>query len=243
MSTADKLRFDHDERQRVYRHVERRGVVTRERLEEQADMDQRALRHHTAILLRDGFLTEDEGGLRIGLSSGDPEQFDGPGVRTTIRPARQEDLGGIVGAIESVVADGTDVEAESVAHVMDYEAVVLRWNELESRMFFVATVDHDVVGWVAVRGNELEKLAHTAELTVGVLEAYRGEGIGTRLLERAIEWAREHGFERLYQSLPVTNTSAIEFLQARDWEVEAVRAGHYRIDGEAVDEVMLAFTT
>jgi hypothetical protein len=39
---------------------------------------------------------------------------------------------------------------------------------------------------------------------------------------------------------PATNEEAIEFLKTRGWETEAVRDGHYRIDDEYVDEVMLA---
>ena len=118
--------------------------------------------------------------------------------------------------------------------------MVLRHNELESRIFFVATVDGEVVGWVHLKHPETEKLSHTAELTLGVTEEYRGRGIGSRLLERGLEWAGEQGFEKIYNSLPATNEAAIEFLAGRGWREEARRADHYRIDGEYVDEVMMA---
>ena len=101
-------------------------------------------------------------------------------------------------------------------------------------MFFVATVDDDVVGWVHIKHPESEKLSHTAELTVGVLEKYRGYGIGSHLLERGVDWGATQGFEKIYNSVPATNDDAIAFLEAHDWEVEAVRADQY------VDETMLA---
>src|SRR6056297_3283365 len=105
-------------------------------------------------------------------------------VEFVVRPARQSDLAGLVGAIRQVADEGTYIEAESVADVVDHEEVLLRHNEIEERMFFVATVGEEVVGWVHLAGSELEKLAHTAKLTVGVIEIYRGHGIGSHLLER-----------------------------------------------------------
>jgi ribosomal protein S18 acetylase RimI-like enzyme len=108
-------------------------------------------------------------------------------------------------------------------------------------MFFVATVDGDVVGWVHLHAPETAKLSHVAQLTAGVLSEYRGRGIGRRLLRRGVEWAKENGFERLYNSVPATNEAGIAFLESQDWEVEAVREGHYKIGGEYVDEVMLAY--
>jgi ribosomal protein S18 acetylase RimI-like enzyme len=132
--------------------------------------------------------------------------------------------------------------ARAVADVVEHEGVLLRHNELESRIFFVATVNDEVVGWVHLKHPEIDKLAHTAELTVGVLEEYRGHGIGSHLLERGLEWAASEGYEKLYNSVPATNESAIAFLEAHDWEVEAVREDHYRIDDRYVDEVMLART-
>jgi len=96
-------------------------------------------------------------------------------------------------------------------------------------MFFVATVGTDVVGWVHVAGSELEKLEHTAELTVGVIETYRGHGIGSHLLERGLAWAGSRGYEKMYNSVPSSNEEAVEFLKTNGWEIEAVREDHYKL--------------
>jgi ribosomal protein S18 acetylase RimI-like enzyme len=44
----------------------------------------------------------------------------------------------------------------------------------------------------------------------------------------------------VYNSLPATNEDAVAFLESHGWTVEAVREDHYEIDGDLVDEVMLA---
>jgi ribosomal protein S18 acetylase RimI-like enzyme len=248
MQVHDQLEFGHDDRRRIYEYVERNGSASTREVRRAVGVDERGMCHHVAILRRDGYLVEEDGELRVPFEEGDREEHTEGDLQFAIRPARQSDLSGLVGAIRRVAEAGRYIVGETVADVVDHEEVLLRHNALESRMFFVATVprgesggpDEEVVGWVHLEVPELDKLGHTAELTMGVLEEYRGNGIGARLLERAAEWAGERGVEKLYQSVPATNDAGVAFLEARGWETEAVRADHYRIDGEHVDEMMLA---
>jgi ribosomal protein S18 acetylase RimI-like enzyme len=240
MELTETLEFDHDDREDIYEYIESHGASRPKQVRKSLNMGERAFGHHAAILKRDGVLEEVDGKLRIAFEAGTEEEFEAEDVEFAIRQAREEDLTGLVGAIRQAIGGGAYVDAETVADVVDSEGVLLRHNELESRIFFVATVDGEVVGWVHLKHPESEKLAHTAELTVGVLEEYRGNNIGSHLLERGLEWAQSEGFERIYNSIPSTNERAIEFLEGRGWEVEAVREGHYKLDGKHIDEVMMA---
>jgi ribosomal protein S18 acetylase RimI-like enzyme len=250
MQVHDDLEFGHDDRRRVYEYVERHGSASREEVRRSLDVEERAMRHHAAILCRDGYLEADGEELRVAFEEGERELHRGGEVTFAIRPARQSDLSGLVGAIRRVAEERTYIVAETVATLVDHQEVLLRHNSIESRMFFVATVDRpgrgtaapeeEVVGWVHLNVPELAKLGHTAELTLGVLEEYRGNGIGSQLLARALQWAEASGLEKLYQSVPSTNEDAVAFLEGRGWEVEAVRTDHYTLDGDYVDEVMLA---
>ncbi|QRV14997.1 GNAT family N-acetyltransferase [Haloterrigena salifodinae] len=240
MVSSQPLEFGHDDRRRIYEYVERHGAVDPDDARSELRIDPSGFRHHVAILKRDGRLEAVDGTLRVVLDAGTEEEYVADDLEFHVRPARQEDLSGIVGAIRQVAEEKTYIEAESVADEIDHEEALLRHNELESRMFFVATVDQDVVGWVHLHAPELEKLSHTAELTVGVLEEYRGHGLGSHLLSRGLEWAGSRGYERVYQSVPSSNDDAVAFLEAHDWEIEAIREDHYKLNGHYVDEVMLA---
>ncbi|WP_458205031.1 GNAT family N-acetyltransferase [Haladaptatus sp. NG-SE-30] len=240
MEFSEKLEFGHEDRKRIYEYVERHGTADADEVQKTLHIDPGGFRHHVAILRRDGYISEDDGVLTVALETGAEEEYDTEDVAFIIRPARQEDLSGIVGAIRQVAEEGTYIVAESVADEIDHQEALLRHNELQSRMFFVATVEDEVVGWVHLNAPELDKLSHTAELTVGVLDEYRNHGIGSHLLERGLEWAGSNGYEKVYQSAPSTNQNAIDFLEAHGWETEAVRADHYKINGDYVDEVMMA---
>lgn len=60
-------------------------------------------------------------------------------VHFTIRQAQEEDLTGLVGAIRRAIGSGEYITAETVAGVVDNEGVLIRHNELESRIFFIRT--------------------------------------------------------------------------------------------------------
>jgi len=242
MELTEPLQFDHTDRRDIYEYVESHGALPAERVRKALQMELRAFGHHVAILQRDGMVRRVEGELRIAYEGSTEESFETDDVAFTIRQARQEDLTGLVGAIRAAIGSGEYVDAETVADVIDREGVLLRHNDVESRIFFVACVEGDVVGWVHIKRPETAKLSHTAELTVGVLVQYRGQGIGAHLLKRGTEWAADQGCEKLYNSVPSTNQDAIDFLEAHGWEVEANREDHYKLDDEYADEVMLART-
>lgn len=240
MELTEPLQFEHADRREIYEYVESHGSVRADTVRQALQMEPRPFGHHVAILQRDGMLERNGDDLRVAYEGSIEESFETEDVEFTIRQARQEDLTGLVGAIRAAIGSGEYVDAETVADVIDNEGVLLRHNEVESRIFFVACVNSDVIGWVHLKHPKTEKLSHTAELTVGVLVQYRGQGIGRELLKRGTEWAADKGYEKLYNSVPSTNQEAIDFLEAHGWEVEAVREDHYKLGESYADEVMLA---
>jgi ribosomal protein S18 acetylase RimI-like enzyme len=234
--------FETKDRERIYEFVEDRGGATHEELVE-ADLltDPDRYRQLVAVMKRDGVLEAVDGELRPAVDAAGTESHVIEGTEVTIRPARQEDISGIIGVLKQVADERRYIVAEDVADQLSGDSALMR-EDLEDQRFFVGTVDDEVVAWCGVEQPSLEKLAHNAELTLGVLEEYRGSGIGSRLMDRGLSWAAESGFHKVYNSVPATNQAGIEFLGDHGWNTEAIRRDHYRIDGEFVDEVMMAVT-
>lgn len=240
MELAQRVSIENRDRKDIYEYVERRGSISAEAVRRELGFDEDAFGHHLAVLRRDGYVRGEEGELEIAFDTDSGVVHKHDGGQFTIRTARQSDLSGLVGTIRQVANEGSYIEAETVADLIDYEEILLRNNSAESRMFFVATVEDQVVGWVHLDLPQTGKLRHTAKLTLGVLDEYRGGGIGTTLLEKGSTWARKSDFEKLYNSVPATNEEARTFLETHGWHTEATREDHYKIDGEYVDEVMMA---
>ncbi|WP_227353654.1 GNAT family N-acetyltransferase [Haladaptatus salinisoli] len=268
MGAPADIEFEDTVHRRIYEQVEQRGAVTVEEARDAVRIDSptgskparsgttepkarippEKFREHVSEMVDAGHLVERDDTLHLALDEGTETYEDGD-LSYRVRPARQSDWEGIETVIREVADEGASISAERVAADIDDEGALLRYNDHRSRMFYVATLDEggdegrddgEVIGWVHVDAPELDKLRHIAELTVGVREPYRERGVGGHLLERAMDWARDAGYRKVYQSVPATNETAIELLEEHDWETEAVRADHYLVDDEFVDEVMTA---
>ncbi|MHC3439587.1 N-acetyltransferase family protein [Natrialbaceae archaeon A-gly3] len=242
MHARDRLTFETEAGKRIYQYVERHGTATRHRVRDEASLPPEEFRSELERLLSKGYLEEDGGTVKLALNVGSVEGYTtDDGLEYTIRPGRHADFEGLVDAIRDVTATGDYVIAETVAEQLLYEDAVNRHNTVESRVFFVATVEEEVVGWAHLDLPQLEKLRETAQLTVGVCEAYRTKGIGSQLMNRALEWARANGYRKVYNSVPSVNDEALAFLDSHGWQTEGIRKDHYTIDEGHVDEVMMSY--
>jgi len=241
MDAIDRPTFASAATRRIYEYVERHETVERHKLRDVVSLPAEEFQDRLEELKTDGYLEEEGGTLRIALEFGAIEKHDLDEFTVTVRPARQQDFDGLIKTIRDVTAEETYVVAETIAEQLLYDDTVSRHNPVESRVFFVATVDGDVVGWTHLDLQQVDPVREVAQQTVGVREAYRGHGIGSTLLQRGIEWAEANGYRKVYNSVPVVNDAALEFLTAHGWNTEAIRKDHYTIDGEYVDEVMMAY--
>jgi len=240
MQSLERPSFRSEAAKHIYQYVERHGTAVRHQARSVLDQPAETFSAELDWLLKKGYLDEDGGTLRVGVNAGSIEEHVSGDRSYTIRPARQEDFEGLLDTIRDVTAEDTYVVAESVAERLLYDEAVTRHNTVESRVFFVATDDGDVIGWAHLDLPQVEKLARAAQLTVGVRSACRREGVGSHLLERAVDWTNANGYQKLYNSVPATNDEALSFLESHGWHTEGIRRDHYTVDDEPVDEVMMA---
>jgi GNAT superfamily N-acetyltransferase len=85
---------------------------------------------------------------------------------------------------------------------------------------FVAETDGYVIGMASV-----QTLVSTAEgASVGLVEdvildqRFRGQGVGTQLLDHLVEWSRLQNFTRLQLLVDRNNQAAVEFYLQQGWQ-------------------------
>ncbi|HYF94677.1 MAG TPA: GNAT family N-acetyltransferase [Symbiobacteriaceae bacterium] len=81
---------------------------------------------------------------------------------------------------------------------------------------------------------------HMACIWIGVLQAYAGRGVGTRLFEALEAWARENGLHRLELTVMAHNAAGVALYRKMGFEIEGARRDSLRVDGAWVDEYAMA---
>ena len=93
-----------------------------------------------------------------------------------------------------------------------------------------------IVGYLWAEKGNLNRIAHTAYIVVGILKEYRGRGIGTELFRRLDLWAEEHGIVRLELTVECPNEAAVHLYQKCGFQIEGIRKKSMLVNGTYVDE-------
>ena len=134
--------------------------------------------------------------------------FHGPG-RMLFSPTPPHD------GIEIALHQGARHDLWSLFELADDSAVAIR------RYIDLGLVHVALTGGVAVGHAQIvPRAARVWELkSLAVRAAYRGRGIGTRLVQRSCAWAAEHGAERLLVATAAADLDNLGFYQRLDFRV------------------------
>jgi ribosomal protein S18 acetylase RimI-like enzyme len=100
--------------------------------------------------------------------------------------------------------------------------------------------DDRVVGWCDLRPKAAAALRHTAVLGMGIVAAYRGQGIGSRLLATALELAAERGIRRSELIVRSDNAPAIGLYRRFGFVAEGTCRNYMCVDGVDYDALLMA---
>jgi ribosomal protein S18 acetylase RimI-like enzyme len=107
---------------------------------------------------------------------------------------------------------------------------------------FVVLADEKVAGWCDVLPNPRRTLyAHCGVLGMGLLPEYRGQGIGRKLMQHAIDAALACGFSRIELTVRETNVNAIALYRSFGFETEGLHRNAVCIEGRYENTLSMAF--
>lgn len=125
--------------------------------------------------------------------------------------------------------DGPTVTADAFAHVDPADVLV-------------AETTDTVVGYLALgHPTPLASNAHVWQVQALAVDPAQGRrGIGRALLRAAVEEATRRGGTRLTLRVLASNPSARALYEAEGFEVEGVLRGEFVLDGNQVDDILMA---
>lgn len=105
---------------------------------------------------------------------------------------------------------------------------------------FVAIVDNQVTAWCDIRREAPAGISHCGTLGMGVLSAYRGQGVGEQLLCTKLNKAKTFGIERVELAVRADNQRAYNLYRKLGFVEEGVKRRSVKIDGVYHDRILMA---
>jgi RimJ/RimL family protein N-acetyltransferase len=106
---------------------------------------------------------------------------------------------------------------------------------------FMALAGDQVVGWADIFPAWAAAVAHTGTLGMGLLPAYRRQGIGGRLLQACLDKAVHKGITRVTLEVRADNSAAIRLYQKAGFQQEALMRRAMRFDGVYFDALQMSW--
>ena len=154
----------------------------------------------------------------------------------TIRPEADADVEAVVDVLAAVAAEGRWIGTEFPFDTAARAVAIRRSLADGDAAGFVADVDGRIIGSI---GLDLEPYG-VVEFGMCLLDGYRGRGIGRRLLEAGIEWARDAGAHKVALQVWPHNDTAIALYRKMGFLEEGRLRRHYRRrNGEQWDAVLM----
>lgn len=110
----------------------------------------------------------------------------------------------------------------------------------DNSLFLVAEHDGVIVGQLTLQGGKRRSVRHTATLGITVAREWRGRGIGRRLIEEAVAWARSSGIlTRIELHVFERNIGAIRLYEQCGFVTEGRRRRAVFRDGQYIDDLVM----
>ncbi|WP_282611104.1 GNAT family N-acetyltransferase [Pelagibius sp. Alg239-R121] len=113
-------------------------------------------------------------------------------------------------------------------------------NNKQGSPHLIASFEGEVVGWCDIRRHHFQSHAHRGTLGIGIIPEFRGNGLGARLIQLAIECATEVGFSRIELDVRADNFRAIALSEKAGFVKEGVLRNAVLVDEEFFDVVAMA---
>ena len=160
-----------------------------------------------------------------------------------VRRAEPGDAGELVALAEAVGGEEGRwmLASERWRSVADERRYLKACRRHPGAAVFVAEDDGRVVARLSLARDPHPASPHVADLGLMVAEGHRRRGVGTRLLEEAVVWARSAGVSKLELHVFPWNAPALGLYESFGFVREGYRMRHYARGGELVDAILMAY--
>ncbi|MGE6488704.1 N-acetyltransferase family protein [Paenisporosarcina sp. NPDC076898] len=151
-----------------------------------------------------------------------------------------EELSKLIGKVESespyMLFEAGEREISSGRQRQRIESI----KQEDKSEIFVAEEDNKLIGYLFAIGGQANRTKYSSYIVIGILNQYRGQGIGTKLFMELEEWALNQKIHRLELTVITKNEVGVGLYKKMGFEIEGIKRDSLYIDGEFVDEYYMS---
>ena len=125
-------------------------------------------------------------------------------------------------------ADGRDITVEKESAILE------NIHNDQHSVFFCAWKGSELVGTANLSGMP-RRMSHRAEIGISVIKAEWNHGVGTRLMEHLIQYAKKNGVELINLEVRSDNTAAIHLYEKFGFKKTGTIPAFFKIGSAYVD--------
>ena len=85
-----------------------------------------------------------------------------------------------------------------------------------------------------------ERIKHAMHIGISILKEFWGQGLGNALFEALENWGQENGIHRLELTVMTHNERGVALYQKRGFEIEGTKKHSAKVNGQYIDEYLMA---
>ena len=158
------------------------------------------------------------------------EEFD-------IREAAPKDAEKIIAYLAQVGGETDNLSLPKEAlpiMTADEQKIIQSIKEEEHSVLYVVWKNGEIIGDASLSGFS-RRMSHRAEFGISVVKSEWGQGIGSALLQKIIDYAKEHTIELINLEVRSDNRRAIQMYEKFGFRKTGISPAYFKIDGEYYD--------
>jgi len=166
----------------------------------------------------------------------------GNGEMVVLRQAGCDDAEEIISVIKTNAPDRSYVLMEMYGTKPDSVKKYICRMDFDKNLLLVAIANNTVVGalsGIQMDGGKRPETAHILNIGMHIVPAYRGQGIGSQMLNYAISWATKRAYKKLEANIFTTNKRSLRVFVRAGFVEEGTRQKRIRIGKQYIDEVLV----
>lgn len=157
----------------------------------------------------------------------------------TIEKAKASDAKAILKYLKQIggETDNLTFGAEGLPYrVEDEEKYIESLQNSTSSVMFLAKCDGRIIGDASFSSSERERIKHRGEIGISVIKDYWGKGVGSKLMESVIDFAKNTAkCEIIHLQVRSDNERGINLYKKYGFEKMGQFKGYLKVDGEFID--------